>query len=143
MAIHQVIQQCDGRHPKYSNNKSHPLIEMLVWGKKQPKGWARWHDDRVSGNNSIKHDTSKHLTSSLNVLLVDMKRETDRYSELVELAATRGVRGQGPTAMLQHTFDVGKTKVRDCNKIYNKKRGTMERKKRSDAGITLANSERK
>ncbi len=143
MAIHQVIQQCDGRHPKYSNNKSHPLIEMLVWGKKQPKGWARWHDDCVSGNNSIKHDTSKHLTSSLNVLLVDMKRETDRYSELVELAATRGVRGQGPTAMLQHAFDVGKRKVRDCNKIYNEKRDTMERKKRSDAGKTLANSERK
>jgi rRNA maturation endonuclease Nob1 len=143
MAIPQVIQQCDGWHPKYSNNKSHPLIDMLVWGKKQPKGWARWHDDRVSGNNSIKHDTSKHLTSSLNVLLVDMKRETDRYSELVELAATRGVRGQGPTAMLQHAFDVGKTKVRDCNKIYNEKRGTMERKKRSDAGKTLANSERK
>jgi len=93
----------------------------LVWGKKQPKGWARWHDDRVSGNNSIKHDTSKHLTSSLNVLLVDMKRETDRYSELAELAATRGVRGQGPTAMLQHAFDVGKAKERDCNKIYNEK----------------------
>ena len=108
----------------------------------QPEGWARWHDDRVSGNNSIKHDTSKHLTSSLNALLVDMKRETDRYSELVELAATRGG-GQGPITMLQHAFDSGKTKVRECNTRYNERSGTMERKKRSDAGKTLANSERK
>lgn len=37
VAIHQVIQQCDGWHPKYSNNKSHPLIDMLEWGKSNPK----------------------------------------------------------------------------------------------------------
>ena len=72
-----------------------------------------------------------------------MKRETDRYSELVELAATRGVRGQGPITMLQHAFDSGKTNVRECNKRYKERSDTMERKKCSEAGKTLANSERK
>jgi len=57
---------------------------------------------------------------------VDMKRETVRYSELVQ--------GQGPIPMLQHAFNVGKTKVRECNKRYNEWSGKMERKKCGDAG---------
>ena len=44
---------------------------------------------------------------------------------------------------MQHAFDVGKTKVKDCIKEYNRRGGTLERKKRSDAGKTLVNSNRK
>ncbi|KAL7498080.1 hypothetical protein ACHAWT_009842 [Skeletonema menzelii] len=105
---------------------------MLEWGKKkQTPGWARWHDAHVS-DNSVKRDTSGQLTAPQNALLVEMKRATNRYAELKELAKTRGVKGQGPNVILQHAFGVGKTK-----------NGTTERKKRSDVGKTMANSDRK
>ena len=50
--IHHVIQQCNGWNPKYSN-KPHPIMEMLEWGKRKDKGWARYHDERVNGGNNI------------------------------------------------------------------------------------------
>lgn len=116
---------------------------MLEWGKKkQTPGWARWHDAHVS-DNSVKRDTSGQLTAPQNALLVEMKRATNRYAELKELAKTRGVKGQGPNVILQHAFGVGKTKVKECIQKYHAQNGTTERKKRSDAGKTMANSERK
>ena len=116
---------------------------MLEWGEKtQQKGWARHHDNRVKGS-AIPQNPPRQLTPEQNVLLVDVKREMDRYAELVNLAATRGVKGKGPVPLMEHAFDVGKTKVKDCIKEYNRRGGTLERKKRSDAGKTLVNSNRK
>ena len=62
MKIHNVILQCSSWHPKYSNT-THPMMDMLKWGMKQPLGWARVHDARVSGSNNKKVNASKHLTT--------------------------------------------------------------------------------
>jgi hypothetical protein len=141
--IHHVIQQCNGWNPKYSN-KPHPIMDMLEWGKRsKDKGWARYHDERVSGGNNIPAKPPKQLTPEQNLRLVNVKRETDRYSDLVNLAGERGVKGNGPIPLLEHAFDVGKTKVKKCIQKYNAKNGSMERKKRSDAGKTLVNSQQK
>ncbi len=35
---------------------------------------------------------------------------------------------------MQHAFGVGKSKVKECISKYNERNGTVERKKRSDAG---------
>ena len=143
LTIHQVLQQCTNWDPKYSGNKKNPIIAMLEWGKKrQPAGWARCHDAKVGGDNSVKPD-KKQLTVEQNRLLVEMKKATDIYARTVELAATNGVKGQGPIPLLQHAFDVGRTKVRGCVEEYHKKNGNMKRKKRSDAGRTLVNSDKK
>ena len=54
-SVYQVFQQCSGWHPKYSN-KPHPLISMLGWGKKkQPRGWARWHDAHLRDNGTKRY----------------------------------------------------------------------------------------
>ena len=103
-------------HPKYSN-KPHPLISILEWGKKkQPHGWARWHDAHARENGTIRDvDVSGQLTAQQNVLLVEMKRETNRYGELTELAKSSGAKKCfGLNAMLQHAFNVGKSKVKEC-----------------------------
>jgi len=44
VAIHQVqvIQQCDGWHPKYSNNKSKKLWELLQ------KGWNGYPEEKIA-----------------------------------------------------------------------------------------------
>ncbi len=134
LTIYQVLQKCIGWHPKYSN-KPHPLIAMLEWGKKkQPRGWARWHDAHVS-DNSTNRDVSGQLTPQQNVLLVEMKRETNRYGELTDRATSGGKSGTGLNAMLQYAFNIGKSKVKECISKYNERNGTVERKKRSDAGL--------
>ena len=143
LTIHQVLQQCTDWDPKYSLNKKHPIIDMLEWGKKrQPPGWARCHDAKVGGDNSVKSD-KKQLTEEQNRLLVEVKKATDTYARSLDLAATNGVKGQGPIPLLQHAFGVGKTKVKDCVKLYHQKNGDTKRKKRSDTGRTLVNSDKK
>ena len=128
MKIHNVILQCSGWHPKYSNT-THPMMDMLKWGMKQHRGWARKHDARVGGSNDEQINTSKQLTPEQKTLLVNMKKETDKYAILTQLATMRGNKGQGPIPMLQHAFAVGKTTVRDCVKKYNERGGETKRRK--------------
>ena len=75
MKIHTVILQCLGWNPRYSNT-SHPMMDMLKWGMKQPLGWAREHDARVSGSNNEQLNTSKQLTPEQKMVLVNVKRDT-------------------------------------------------------------------
>ncbi len=87
---------------------------MLEWGiKKQPRGWARWHDAHLRDNRT-KRGVKGQLTAEQNVLLVEMKRATDNYGTLTERAKSRGSKGTGHSAMLQHAFSVGKSKVSEC-----------------------------
>mmetsp|Transcript_24192 Transcript_24192/g.39404 ORF Transcript_24192/g.39404 Transcript_24192/m.39404 type:complete len:170 (+) Transcript_24192:197-706(+) len=72
-----------------------------------------------------------------------MKRATDYYGTLTERAKSRGSKGTGHNAMLQHAFSVGKSKVNECVSKYHKNHGTTKRKQRSDAGKTLTNSTKK
>ncbi len=55
------------------------------------------------------------LTAQQNVLLVTMKKETDRYGDLTERAKNGAKKGTGLSAMLLHaSFGVGKSKVKEC-----------------------------
>jgi len=142
LTTYQVLEKCPDWHPKYSN-KPHPIISMLEGGKKkQPRGWARWHDAHLQDNRT-KRDVKGQLTAEQNVLLVEMKRATDYYGTLTERAKSRGSKGTGHNAMLQHAFSVGKSKVNECVSKYHKNHGTTKRKQRSDAGKTLTNSTKK
>jgi hypothetical protein len=63
--------------------------------------------------------------------------ETDRLLRTSSATCkTRGgsERRAGTDSHAATAFDVGKTKVRECNKRYNERSGTMERKKCGDAG---------
>ena len=77
LTIHQVLHQCTNWDPKYSVNQKNPIIAMLEWGKKrQPAGWARCHDAKVGGDNSVKPD-KKQLTVEQNRRL-ERRREGSR-----------------------------------------------------------------
>ena len=142
LTTYQVFQQCSSWHPKYTD-KPHPLISMLEWGKKkQPRGWARWHDAHLRDNRT-KRDVKGQLTAEQNALLINMKKETDNYGNLTERAKNGAKKNTGINAMLQHAFAVGKSKVEKCISKFNERDGKVERKKRSDAGKTLTNSKKK
>ena len=52
-------------------------------------------------------------------------------------------KGYTPRDDLSHAYNVGKSKLRYCVKIYHSNNFSTQRKKRSDAGLTIFNSEKK
>jgi len=71
-------------------------MDMLEWGERKDKGWARYHDERVSGGNNIPAKPPKQLTpeqKSLSEIRGTMQHHTRRKD--YGLQSRRGMTRQG------------------------------------------------
>ena len=68
-----------------------------------------------------------------------MKEEVDRALGLLK----RTPDGYAPMTDIQHAFGVGQTKVKVCVREYYNNNADASRKRRSDAELTIFNSDKK
>ena len=143
-----VIQSSQSWSP--SHGSVNPLLDLLAKGNKivspgccrKPKGWLTRDEARRQGIkwNDDEGGKKPHLTADENKMLYEIKREID-----VVLLKYGSSRPKNLTSMadLRHAYEVSESKVFKIVKQYTQAGFSSERKKRSDTGLTLINSQKK
>ena len=117
-----------------------PMLEYLHNGREQSAGWLRRSEAALRGISLVdkKGNEKKHLLPEENSILVHVKEEVDRVMPMKKLP-----KGYTPKADVRHGFGVSKTKVSDCVVKFYMNNASSKRKKNSNVGQTVFNSEKK
>ena len=115
-----------------------PLLKLLRDNRKKEKGWLRKAEKEFTVKEG---EPTKQLNNVENNKLVDIKKELDRLFQVLQREWPKEY--PSPIADLAHAYGVGNTKVRGCVKAYLNNNCSTTRKQRSDAGLTVFNSEKK
>jgi len=118
-----------------------PLMAHLRAGRKKPKGWLRRSEAQFHGIELVdkKGKEKKQLSPAENRILVHVKEEVDRALGLLKGTPD----GYAPMTDIQHAFGVGKSKVKECVQKYYNNNADASRKRRSDAELTIFNSDKR
>ena len=133
-----------------SSGSSNPLVDFLSRGNKigrpsdrrKLKGWLRREEARRQGIkwNDDEGGKTPHLTADENKMLYEIKREIDII--ILKYGRSRP-QNLTPIADLRHAYGVCNSKVQRIVKQYLEAGFSSERKKRSDTGLTIFNSQKK
>ena len=119
--------------------KPNPLLKYLHDGRKKVPGWLRVIENEFRKDR--KGNRMKQLTPAENNKLVQIKLALERIRPPGSPKQWPG--GYTPIADLCHAYEVKQTKVRGCVKEHMRNNCSTTRKKRSDAGLTIFNSQKK